>query len=682
MIFIIAITLNISGQIPNKIKFQAIARDINGQPMINQQVSVKIKIRTGYMDGSIVYSESHDAISNSTGIINLNIGEGVGISGNLISIDWLGSNHFIDVTINGTSVGVSQIMAVPFAMHAEVTEEVDKIDYENVTNKPDIPSDISQLTDFSTKIFDADYNKLRNTPAFSGSYKDLVNTPEINTSFNNLTDNTSILAKIDFYSLLNRPTFSSNSYNDLTNKPDIKTKVNQLTDTDNKVFSGSYNDLKNKPFIFSGKYIDLKNKPVIPVQISEFTDNSKKLKSVKFADINPTVNLFDGNYNSLTDKPAIPIDIKNLTDNSNLIFDGSYNNLTEKPTFISNNYNDLSEKPIIPKDVNLLTDKNNMLTNLKYSNISNTPTLPTKLSELTKDISFIDTETDGSITNELQNINQVLNKGSNASGNRISNLKDPTGTNDIATKLYIDALEARYEALKKRVDKYYSGTGIEVLINKGKTIAEIKAIGLVINKSEGSSNNQEGDSFDWIGIGDQIWMSKNIGVQKFANNSNIPYGPTTTGTDISNNSPETFQFEYNNSNNEESLGRLYTWNVVSDSKNVCPTGWRVPTLTDWNQLVAFMNTEHGGTPIGNALKSKDMWATTNGLDVVKLRIIPAGIREATGGFNGADGEFTRIWLNTEDSGKGKYIELRKNISNVVNGTANKNDSYSVRCIKE
>lgn len=683
IIILIFITLNISAQIPAKIKFQAIARDVNGQPMINQQVSLKIKIRTDYMDGSIVYSESHDITSNLSGIIYLNIGEGVGVSGNLMTIDWIGSNHFIEVIINGTSIGITQIMAVPFAMHAELAEEVDDIDYENVTNKPDIPSDMSQLTDFTNKIFSGDYTQLRNIPAFSGSYNDLFNTPEIITSFSNLTDETGVLEKIDFYSLNNRPTFPSNSYLALINKPDIKTKISQFTDADNKVFSGKYEDLINKPYIFSGKYIDLTNKPLIPTQISEFTDVNEKLKNVKFADINPTVDIFDGNFYNLTDL-NLPADIKDFTDNNNLIFDGDYNNLIEKP-FISKDYTHLTGKPTIPYDIKDLTDNSNLLTNLKYENLNGAPSELTKLSQLTDDLIFIRIEGDGSTTNELQNIKQVLNRGASASGNRIVDLKDPANNSDIATKLYIDALEARYNALKKRVDNFFAGTGVEAMVNQGKTIQEIKNMGLTIDKSVGSSKNQENNSFEWIGIGDQIWTKKNIDVKIFSDDSNtsIPKGPDTPpGNDLSGETPQTYWFEYNNANNEEALGLLYTWNVITDSKNVCPKGWRVPTETDWNQLITFIEGQPNGNPAGKALKANEMWITTNGLDIAQLRVIPSGIRNANGTFEGADGKQTRVWLNTEESGNGKYEEFKHTNDNIVSGTAHKNDAYSVRCIKE
>ena len=138
--------------------------------------------------------------------------------------------------------------------------------YNDLTNKPNIPSQLSELSDDSSHrlVSDTEKSNWNNKSDFSGNYNDLTNKPNL---------------------------FSGN-YNDLTNKPDIPDSLSDLTDdsthrvvTDTEKttwnnksnFSGNYNDLTNKPTLFSGDYNDLTNKPTIPVvptNISSFTNDT------------------------------------------------------------------------------------------------------------------------------------------------------------------------------------------------------------------------------------------------------------------------------------------------------------------------------------------------------------------------------------------------------------------------
>ncbi len=40
-------------------------------------------------------------------------------------------------------------------------------------------------------------------------------------------------------------------------------------------------------------------------------------------------------------------------------------------------------------------------------------------------------------------------------------------------------------------------------------------------------------------------------------------------------------------------GLLYNWYAVSDSRKICPEGWRVPDNNDWSELVSFPGGEDG-----------------------------------------------------------------------------------------
>ena len=132
-------------------------------------------------------------------------------------------------------------------------------------NGKKLATDIKDLEDSEGKLLSgsgtSNYNELTNLPTlFSGAYADLTNKPTIPTDISDLTDNGS---------LLGGGGGGTTNYNLLTNLPDLT--VYQLAVS---AFSGSYTDLTNKPDLtvyqlavsaFSGSYTDLTNKPDLTV---------------------------------------------------------------------------------------------------------------------------------------------------------------------------------------------------------------------------------------------------------------------------------------------------------------------------------------------------------------------------------------------------------------------------------
>jgi uncharacterized protein (TIGR02145 family) len=110
------------GQTPQAFKYQAVARDLNDNPVINQEISVKISILAGSPEGEVVYSELHETTSNSLGLINLEVGRGNTVTGNFTIIAWGNNASFIktemDITGGGNFVfmGTSQLLSVPYSL--------------------------------------------------------------------------------------------------------------------------------------------------------------------------------------------------------------------------------------------------------------------------------------------------------------------------------------------------------------------------------------------------------------------------------------------------------------------------------------------------------------------------------------------------------------------------------------
>jgi hypothetical protein len=167
------------GQAPNQFKYQAIIRDASANILANENVTVDISILKGSTNGSTVFNETHSVITNAQGLINLNIGSIEDLS----VIEWSTDNYFIEITVNGTILGTSQLLSVPYALQAK---EVENIDYSQITNTPTLfDGDYNSLSNLPT-LFDGDYNSLINLPTlFDGDWNNLSGTPPNISVFNN-----------------------------------------------------------------------------------------------------------------------------------------------------------------------------------------------------------------------------------------------------------------------------------------------------------------------------------------------------------------------------------------------------------------------------------------------------------------------------------------------------------------
>jgi len=121
-LILVAILFAVTGvwsQAPNMFKYQAVLRDASGNILANQSKTVVIDILQSNLTTS-VFNESHSVTTTAQGLINLNIGSVENLSG----IDWTADEYFIQITVDGTIMGTSQLLSVPYALHAKTAETV------------------------------------------------------------------------------------------------------------------------------------------------------------------------------------------------------------------------------------------------------------------------------------------------------------------------------------------------------------------------------------------------------------------------------------------------------------------------------------------------------------------------------------------------------------------------------
>ncbi|MEI8205020.1 MAG: hypothetical protein WCH34_18525, partial [Bacteroidota bacterium] len=206
-------------QVPQKFNYQAVARDASGNLLANQNLTFRISILQGSVNGTLVYQETHQKTTNAYGQVTLIIGSGTVLSGNFNTINWGANSYYIKTEMKPTGgfdfllMGTSQLLSVPYALYSNASANGFSGNYNDLTNKPTL---------------------------FSGAYVDLTGKPAS-------WDST-------WVSIKNKPAFFDGQYNSLSGKPIL--------------FDGTWNSLTGKPSLAtvatSGSYTDLSNKPTIP----------------------------------------------------------------------------------------------------------------------------------------------------------------------------------------------------------------------------------------------------------------------------------------------------------------------------------------------------------------------------------------------------------------------------------
>lgn len=117
LFILLSLAVSIIAQIPEAIKYQAVYRDATGQVQANKPVDVVFLIHSDSPTGEVVFEETHSVETNAYGLFAINLGEGTG-SNSLGEVSWGTGEYFLEVKIDGTSMGTSQMLSVPYALFA------------------------------------------------------------------------------------------------------------------------------------------------------------------------------------------------------------------------------------------------------------------------------------------------------------------------------------------------------------------------------------------------------------------------------------------------------------------------------------------------------------------------------------------------------------------------------------
>jgi uncharacterized protein (TIGR02145 family) len=195
----------------------------------------------------------------------------------------------------------------------------------------------------------------------------------------------------------------------------------------------------------------------------------------------------------------------------------------------------------------------------------------------------------------------------------------------------------------------------------------------------------DGNSYKTVYIGTQQWMAENLKATKYNDGTTIPN--ITDNTQWQNDTTGAWSYYNNDAANNAKYGKLYNWYAVSKTsngnKNVCPTGWHVPTDAEWTVLTNYLG---GETVAGGKMKEvgTTSWNSPN-IDATNTSLftgLPGGYRRLNGGYDDI-GYVGFWWSSTEVSTNDAwYRTLYSHSGSASRNYFNNRDGFSVRCLRD
>lgn len=214
---------------------------------------------------------------------------------------------------------------------------------------------------------------------------------------------------------------------------------------------------------------------------------------------------------------------------------------------------------------------------------------------------------------------------------------------------------------------------------------------ILLNPKLGNSQNKAGSKIDSpieVTIGKQVWMKRNLNVDKFRNGDLIPYAGTPEEWELAGKNKQPAWCYYD----MVKYGKLYNWYAVNDSRGLAPIGWRIPSNEDWITLTDYLG---GGMVAGGKMKSvgtkywkgwetekkgllsRNLYAT----DESHFSGLPGGSRSAY--FFQGVGRDGSWWSSSQiDSYDATYVSLHHLSREIFRGRDKKSSGKSVRCMSD
>ncbi len=181
----------------------------------------------------------------------------------------------------------------------------------------------------------------------------------------------------------------------------------------------------------------------------------------------------------------------------------------------------------------------------------------------------------------------------------------------------------------------------------------------------------DGNKYDTVRIGSQVWLKQNLTTTHFRNGDSI--NELVDSASWVNAQSGAWCYPYGDS---AGYGKLYNWYAATDLRGIAPSGWHVPSDSDWTVLMNYVNDNSGH------LKSTNDWIYSNyeGDNLTGFTALPAGYRAS--GIYSYEGYYAFFWTTSSEYSNGIFFHLDYGDSFTTESNFGKSFGFSIRCIQD
>ena len=200
------------------------------------------------------------------------------------------------------------------------------------------------------------------------------------------------------------------------------------------------------------------------------------------------------------------------------------------------------------------------------------------------------------------------------------------------------------------------------------------------------TDSRDKNKYKVVKIGSQYWFAENLRYVDSSKTTNLKKNVRCLD---------------DKSSNCEKYGPLYTWTAAMDIKDsfatksvggmylwqyqgICPNGWKIPSVSEWDELLSFIDRINSDEATGTSLKSVSTWDKHDSIPGGKNRfgfnMLAGGRLNNEGGFL-SGGKYAYAWAADEyDAGTAKGFSFHYDKDVVHVGEYYKDHGLSVRCV--
>jgi uncharacterized protein (TIGR02145 family) len=220
---------------------------------------------------------------------------------------------------------------------------------------------------------------------------------------------------------------------------------------------------------------------------------------------------------------------------------------------------------------------------------------------------------------------------------------------------------------------------------------------ILLSLSFGTVTDIDGNTYETVQIGEQLWMAENLRTTQYNNGNEIPLSNCTTDMNWDDLSSGAYCDYDNDPTNSETYGRLYNGYTVDDNRGVCPVYWHIPSDEEFMDLEMYLGmSEEDANKIGQNRGINEGSKLADNWDVWFTGDLKNDSEFGTSGFTGLPagcwfcdyndftkmGESTTFWTSSIGSVHDYYVRLLSwDDSRVAREDERNSRGFSIRCVR-